>query len=61
MIIYLLQNTPPVSVAREGTVVLFRDYAIHDMAMIRFAPGAKIGERFYVRQDGTRYDNSAQV
>lgn len=36
----------------EG-ILLFRDYAVNDMAMIRFAPGTKIAERHYLRQDGT--------
>ncbi|KAF2361199.1 S-adenosyl-L-methionine-dependent methyltransferase [Trinorchestia longiramus] len=42
------------SVCYPGSVLLFRDYAVNDMAMIRFKPGSKIAERFYVRQDGTR-------
>uniref|UniRef100_A0A6A7FQ43 Methyltransferase-like protein 6 n=2 Tax=Hirondellea gigas TaxID=1518452 RepID=A0A6A7FQ43_9CRUS len=41
-------------VSKPGTVLLFRDYAVNDMAMVRFKPGAKISDRFYVRQDGTR-------
>ena len=39
---------------KPNGMVLFRDYAINDMAMIRFKPGSKLGDRFYVRQDGTR-------
>lgn len=35
-------------------VVLIRDYGLHDHAMLRFAPGHKLQESFYVRQDGTR-------
>ncbi|KAA0194174.1 hypothetical protein HAZT_HAZT003704 [Hyalella azteca] len=42
------------SVCHHGSVLLFRDYAVNDMAMIRFKPGSKISHRFYVRQDGTR-------
>ena len=38
---------------KPGGVILFRDYAVNDMAMIRFANGTKIGERMYLRQDGT--------
>ena len=41
-------------VLRPGGVLLFRDYGVNDMAMIRFKPGSKIGEHFYTRQDGTR-------
>ncbi|XP_068223050.1 tRNA N(3)-methylcytidine methyltransferase METTL6 [Palaemon carinicauda] len=37
-----------------GGMVLIRDYAIYDMAMLRFGPGSKLADRFYVRQDGTR-------
>ncbi|EDQ91183.1 uncharacterized protein MONBRDRAFT_23351 [Monosiga brevicollis MX1] len=37
-----------------GGKVCFRDYAIFDHAMIRFKKGHKLGDRFYMRQDGTR-------
>ncbi|KIH48338.1 hypothetical protein ANCDUO_21594, partial [Ancylostoma duodenale] len=37
-----------------GGSVIVRDYGIYDYAMIRFGRGAKLGDRFYVRQDGTR-------
>ncbi|KHJ90853.1 methyltransferase domain protein, partial [Oesophagostomum dentatum] len=40
-------------VKRGGTVII-RDYGINDYAMIRFGRGAKLADRFYVRQDGTR-------
>ncbi len=36
-----------------GGKILFRDYAENDMAMIRFGAGTKLGERHYLRQDGT--------
>ena len=42
------------SVLRPGGCLLFRDYGVGDMAMVRFGPGSKISERFYKRQDGTR-------
>jgi len=34
-------------------VLIMRDYAVNDMAMLRFGPGTKIQDRHYVRQDGT--------
>jgi methyltransferase-like protein 6 len=32
----------------------FRDYALYDSAQLRFAKGHKLGDSFYVRQDGTQ-------
>lgn len=33
---------------------MIRDYGVNDHSMIRFDPGHKLDEKFYVRQDGTR-------
>lgn len=41
-------------VMKPNGTVLVRDYGINDHSMIRFDPGHKLAEKFYVRQDGTR-------
>ncbi|KAL1188151.1 hypothetical protein V5N11_003182 [Cardamine amara subsp. amara] len=41
------------AVLKPGGLLLFRDYGLYDMTMLRFEPEKCIGFREYVRSDGT--------
>ncbi|XP_059056553.1 tRNA N(3)-methylcytidine methyltransferase METTL6 [Achroia grisella] len=63
-LIFVLSSIQPASWAQvaqvafraltPGGILLFRDYGRYDMAQLRFKPGHKIADNFYMRQDGTR-------
>ncbi|PKA45862.1 hypothetical protein AXF42_Ash016888 [Apostasia shenzhenica] len=42
-----------ISVLKPGGLLLFRDYGLYDMTMLRFPPDQKVGFREYMRSDGT--------
>ncbi|GMI79170.1 tRNA methyltransferase 140b [Hibiscus trionum] len=42
------------SVLKPGGILLFRDYGLYDMTMLRFEPVQRVGFREYMRSDGTR-------
>lgn len=42
------------SVLKPGGMLLFRDYGLYDMTMLRFEPDQRVGFREYMRADGTR-------
>nr|XP_017223050.1 PREDICTED: methyltransferase-like protein 6 isoform X2 [Daucus carota subsp. sativus] len=42
------------SVLKPGGLLLFRDYGLYDMTMLRFEPDQKVGNREYKRTEGTR-------
>ncbi|KAE9619062.1 putative tRNA(Thr) (cytosine(32)-N(3))-methyltransferase [Lupinus albus] len=42
------------TVLKPGGMVLFRDYGLYDMTMLRFEPQKRVGFREYMRSDGTR-------
>ncbi|KAJ3688890.1 hypothetical protein LUZ61_018054 [Rhynchospora tenuis] len=48
---YVIQKCT--SVLKPGGLILFRDYGVYDMTMLRFAPVQKVGFREYMRSDGT--------
>ncbi|XP_015576535.2 tRNA N(3)-methylcytidine methyltransferase METTL6 [Ricinus communis] len=42
------------SVLKPGGLLLFRDYGLYDMTMLRFEANKRVGFREYMRADGTR-------
>ncbi|KAG8178598.1 hypothetical protein JTE90_019704 [Oedothorax gibbosus] len=50
--LYVFKNI--LEILQPGGLLLVRDYGLYDQAMLRFGPGHKLSDNFYVRQDGTR-------
>ncbi|KAL0920500.1 hypothetical protein M5K25_009640 [Dendrobium thyrsiflorum] len=42
-----------ITVLKPGGLLLFRDYGLFDMTMLRFPPEQRVGFREYMRSDGT--------
>ncbi|KAJ3329821.1 hypothetical protein HDU76_007089 [Blyttiomyces sp. JEL0837] len=69
--IFVLSAIPPAKLAdavkniaevvRVGGKVIFRDYAVHDEAELRFKPGHMISEHFYMRQLSKLFEEAGFV